>query len=250
MIRVVIADDNTVIRQGLVSLLELHDDIRVAAQASTGKEAVAAVREHRPDIVLLDVRMPVRDGVSAAEEISAGTPVLMLTYAEDPDTIAAALRAGAAGYLVHGRFTPDELHDAVCEVAAGGTVLSGPAAAVALDALRNGTRARRAATGRLGLTDRECELMALLAEGRSNQSIADELFITHKTVKNHLSRIYARLGVSNRVEAVAAWHAAETAEAAHGPAGLSDGLGPQTLSSGPGTGLGSQHGDPTTPRRR
>lgn len=208
MIRVVIADDNAVIRQGLVSLLEVDGDIRVVAEASTGKEAVAAVREHQPDVTLLDVRMPVRDGVSAAQEISAGTPVLMLTYAEDPDTITAALRAGASGYLVHGQFDPVELQAAVREIAEGGNVLGAPAAQVALDALRSEGGPTRRRGGRLGLSERECEIMELLALGQTNAEIGGELFITAKTVKNHLSRIYAHLGVRNRAEAMGAWLAA------------------------------------------
>jgi DNA-binding NarL/FixJ family response regulator len=217
MIRVAIADDNAVIREGLASVLESDPDIRVVAHASTGKEAVVVVRNHQPDVALLDVRMPVRDGLSAAEEIAAGTPVIMLTYAEDPDTIWAALRAGAAGYLVHGQFTPDELHHAVREVAAGRPVLTGPAATVALDAMRNHRAPSRAAPGRLGLTERESEIMDLLVQGLSNQAISEELYITHKTVKNHLSRIYARIGVTSRGEAVAAWNAAATEAAGRAP---------------------------------
>jgi DNA-binding NarL/FixJ family response regulator len=215
MIRAVIADDNAVIRQGLVSLLEVAGDIEVVAQASTGAEAVEAVARHEPDLVLLDVRMPVRDGVSAAGELSATTPVLMLTYADDAATITAALQAGARGYLVHGAFTPEELQATVREVAGGGSMLAGPAAQVALDALR-GVRPARRRAGRLGLSERECEIMELLAEGRTNQAIASELFITHKTVKNHLSRIYTRIGVANRGEAVAAWMAAAREEELHG----------------------------------
>jgi DNA-binding NarL/FixJ family response regulator len=211
VIRVVVADDNAVIRQGLVSLLEVGDAVTVVAEAANGEEAIAAVEAHRPDVVLLDVRMPKRDGIAAAEVLSDHVPVLMLTYAEDDATITAALRAGASGYLVHGRFGPDELVAAVAEVAGGGVVIAGPAARVAAAALRGG---RRRPGGRLGLSDREAELMALLALGRTNADLAAALCISEKTVKNHLTRIYTHLGVRNRGEAVARWLAADQ-EATH-----------------------------------
>jgi DNA-binding NarL/FixJ family response regulator len=204
VIRVLLADDNPVIRSGLVSLLETDDRLEVVGEAATGEEAVRLVREHDPDVVLLDVRMPVMDGVAAAGEISPGTPVLMLTYTEDADTVKRAIRAGASGYLVHGRFTAEELVSAVLAVAEGQGVLSPAVAPVLLQAVRT----EPVATDQTvldDLTTREREVMTLVAAGVSNADIARRLFLAEKTVKNHLNRIYAKLGVTNRSEAMARW---------------------------------------------
>lgn len=202
-IRVLIADDNAVIRQGLASLLEAADDVEVVAQAGDGRQAVAMARQARPDVVLLDVRMPATDGVTAAAAITPEAAVLMLTYAEEPDIVAGAIRAGAGGYLVHGRFSPDELAQAVRDVAAGESVLSPAVAGAVFAAVRSGEAAPDFEVH--ALTEQETEVMALLATGRSNRQIAAELFISEKTVKNHLSRAYAKLGVSSRAEAMAQW---------------------------------------------
>ena len=206
MIKVLVADDNAVIRSGLVSLLEGLGGARidVVAEASTGKEAVALARECRPDVVLLDVRMPVMDGIEAAESLTAFTKVLMLTYSEEPDTVTAAIKAGAYGYLVHGRFTPEELFQAVTDVAAGRNVLSPAVTPVVFDALRS-TPTLTGVVPPTGMTGREIEIMNLLAQGRSNTDIANALFISLKTVKNHINRIYAKLGACNRAEAIAIW---------------------------------------------
>ena len=204
MIRVVIADDNAVIRHGLASMLEAVGDITVVAQAANGKEAVAAVRKERPHVVLLDVRMPIMDGVEAAEQLRELTHVLMLTYSDDEWAISGAIRAGAAGYLVHGRFEPDELLQAIRDVAAGGSVLSPAVASTVFGMIREGVKAE-AGADRFALTEREFDVMRLVAQGRSNSEIAEDLFISQKTVKNHLNRIYAKMGVERRAEAIAQW---------------------------------------------
>lgn len=203
---VLIADDNPVIRQGLESLLESGGQVRVVGQASNGKEAIALARERRPDVVLLDVRMPITDGVSAAEVLSEFTDVLMLTYSEEPEVVTGAIRAGASGYLVHGRFTPAELEAAIIAVAAGETVLSPAIASIVFAALRESATASDVRSREPdALTEREHEIMGLVAKGLSNGAIASALFISEKTVKNHLNRAYAKLQVTTRSEAMATW---------------------------------------------
>lgn len=206
MIRVLVVDDNPVVRRGLDSLLETMDDIDVVGEAGTGQEAVERTTVLTPDVVLLDVQMPVMDGVAAAARISSEARVLMLTYAEDPDTITAAIRAGASGYLVHGRFEPDELAEAVRTVHDGGSVVSEAATPAVFAALRESPSDGPAEE--LDLTDREREIMELVVRGRSNREIADELVIAYKTVKNHLNRIYTKTDVDSRAEAIARWFGA------------------------------------------
>lgn len=205
MIRVLLVDDNAIVRRGVASLLEEEDDIEVVGEAGDGREALARAQELRPDIVCLDVRMPVMDGVEAAATLKDLARVLMLTYAEDEELVTGAIRAGASGYLVHGRFTADELAGRLREVAAGETVLSPAVTPIVFDALRRGADSAAAREDRDELTVREEEIMALLARGLSNAEIARELVVTHKTVKNHLAHVYAKLGVHSRGEAVARW---------------------------------------------
>jgi DNA-binding NarL/FixJ family response regulator len=206
MIRVLIADDNPVIRHGLSSLLGISGDIEVVGEASNGQRAIETAADLQPDVVLLDVRMPVTDGVTAAATLSRTVKVLMLTYADDEPTVTAAIRAGACGYLVHGRFDAQELEQAVRDVAAGKTVLSPAVAPVVFEALRHHpTVATTKEHDPLGLTEREGDVMNRLAQGSSNATIAAELFMSEKTVKNHINRIYAKLGVRTRAQAIALW---------------------------------------------
>lgn len=207
MIRVLIADDNSVIRHGVAALLEASaDDVQVVAEASTGKEAIELAGEHSPDVILLDIRMPVMDGVEAARRLSGEYKVMMLSYGREEEQVTGAIKAGARGYLVHGMFEPEELARAVREIAAGGTVVSPGVAPIVFGAVRHG--AAGGADGepdRFELTAREREVMAIVARGRSNREIADELFVSEKTVKNHLHSVYTKLGVERRSEAVAKW---------------------------------------------
>lgn len=205
-IRVLIADDNAIIRQGVRSLLEsTAPDIEVVAEAVTGREAINRARELRPTVALLDIRMPVLDGVAAAEVISGLARVLMLTYSDDEPMVVGAIRAGAAGYLVHGRFQAPELEAAIRAVAAGQTAISPAVAPVVLRALRHQATSAAASPSDGQLTEREHEVMALIARGHSNRSIAAELVISEKTVKNHIRHIYEKLGVASRTQAIAQW---------------------------------------------
>jgi DNA-binding NarL/FixJ family response regulator len=204
---VVIADDNPVVRMGLRSLLNVSHAVTVVGDAADGEEAVALVSELEPDVVLLDVRMPVLDGVGVAARIRGRTRILMLTYSDEPEVIRAAFANGAAGYLVHGSFGTEELVSAVVSTAGGASELAPQVAAVVLDP-GAAPVAQQPATGRdggAGLTVREREIMDLVAEGLTNGEIARHCFLSEKTVKNHLNRVFAKLGVRSRAEAVAIW---------------------------------------------
>lgn len=203
MIRVLVVDDNEVLRRGVVSLLELAEGIEVVGEAGNGKDAVALASDLDPDVVLLDVRMPIMDGIAASAALSKAAKVMMLTYAEDEERVAAAIKAGASGYLVHGRFTPDELERAVKDLHAGRNVLSPSVVSIVFDVVKD-SDATPTSNGPGALTEREAEIMNLLAQGLSNGVIATQLFISEKTVKNHINRIYAKLGVRSRAEAIAA----------------------------------------------
>jgi DNA-binding NarL/FixJ family response regulator len=205
VIRVLIADDNAVVRVGVASLLEASGEVEVVGQAANGQEAVALAERRRPDVVLLDVRMPLLDGVAAAALLARGAKVLMLTYAQDAGIVADALRAGATGYLVHGHFEPEDLLGAVRATYAGEATLSPPAASAAVAALRAGPRPTPPDHLAAGLSVREREVMELIARGLSNHDVAAELVLSDKTVKNHVNHIYAKLGVRTRAEAIAAW---------------------------------------------
>jgi len=206
VIRVLIADDNAVIRQGVSALLGASDSgIEVVGQAATGREAIEQAHRHHPDVVLLDIEMPIMDGVQAASELAGEHGVLMLTYSYDERRVSGAIRAGAVGYLVHGRFEPDELIRAVHEVAAGRPVLSPAVAPAVFEVLRRGPAREDEGDGRFALTEREREIMGHLVDGSSNREIGERLFLTEKTVKNHLHRIYMKLGVHRRSQAIARW---------------------------------------------
>ncbi len=205
MIRVVIADDNAIVRQGLVAVLTGADSqIEIVGQAGNGREAIAQAREHQPDVVLLDLQMPIMDGVEAAEHLSGEFRVVMLTYSDDEQRVTAAIRAGACGYLVHGRFEADELAEIVRRAAAGDTVLSPAIATTVFAALRRGPEADTQGDPH-ELTAREREVMTLVAEGLSNRDIAQRLVVTEKTVKNHVHNTYRKLGVTRRGQAIAHW---------------------------------------------
>lgn len=214
-IRVMVVDDNPVVRSGLISLLEASNVAEVVAEAGDGQQAATEAERTRPDLVLLDVRMPLVDGVEAAGLLSRRTRVLMLTYTDDPEVVRAAIRNGACGYLVHGTFSPDELGKAVQDAVAGSHPLSPSAAGAVFEAVRQGPAEVPDAPPdpgvvgvTMGLSAREVEVLQLISEGNSNGEIAQTLFLSEKTVKNHVNRVYAKLAVESRGAAIARWHAA------------------------------------------
>jgi DNA-binding NarL/FixJ family response regulator len=205
VIRVLIVDDNPVIRRGIAALLADAGDIVVAGEAGDGREAIRVASEARPNVVLLDVRMPVMDGVQAAGPLAGHARVMMLTYTDDEEQVVAAIRAGASGYLVHGQFDADELVARIRQLAAGETVLSPTVVATVFEALRRTPGSQDEASGPASLTGREREIMNLIAQGLRNGEIAEQFVLSEKTVKNHVNRIYAKLGATNRAQATALW---------------------------------------------
>lgn len=209
--RVIVADDNAVVRSGLVSLLQAGG-VEVLGEAADGQKAIALAERLNPDLVLLDVRMPLVDGVTAARELAKTTRVLMLTYTDTPEVIRTAIGNGAAGYLVHGTFTPEELLRAVRETVDGANPLSPAAVAVLVGAVQSHAKAPPESPGsRFGLSAREMEVMELVAQGYPNGAIAAKLFVADKTIKNHVNHIYAKLGVTTRAAAIALWLGSGTA---------------------------------------
>ncbi|MFF8936948.1 response regulator [Streptomyces paradoxus] len=276
-LRVVVADDNPVVRAGLTALLSGRPDIEVVAEAADGRQACEAAHQHRPDVVLLDVRMPGVDGISALPYLVQIAPVVMLTYSRESEIVQEALRRGAGGYLVHGEFTADQLVDAVRDIKEGRAHFTPTAAGALLAQLRQDrapapslpeglgrtssataygiptsaqsytqtqpaappahfspstaspaptspenlsqvqphvgqsssgwTSGRPAAPdrSRFQLSTREAEIMDLIASGMNNQQIAATCFISEKTVKNHINRIFAKLHSRSRSEAAAKW---------------------------------------------
>ncbi|MGY3680106.1 response regulator [Streptomyces sp. TE33382] len=270
-LRVVVADDNPVVRAGLGVLLSGRADIQVVAEAADGRQAYEMALRHRPDVVLLDVRMPGVDGISALPHLVRIAPVMMLTYSRESEIVHEALRLGAGGYLVHGEFTADQLVQAVRDTTQGRANFTATAANALLAHMRNGvgpgrgalpeglgtalttgvpypasgheeqpgftppppltmatrqvqeseglsqlqpvvgqssmTRGSGTAPNRQqhGLSSREVEVMELIASGMSNQQIAATCFISEKTVKNHINRIFTKLHSGSRSEAIARW---------------------------------------------
>jgi DNA-binding NarL/FixJ family response regulator len=197
-IKVLIADDDALVREGLRVIFEMDNRFEVAAVATNGMEAVDVCARKRVDVALLDVRMPVMDGITAAARIaSAGkTRVLILTTFDDDEMIANALTGGARGYLLKSS-PPERIKDSVRMVAEGGTVLQD----AAMDKLKERLAAPR--EGRLpeGLfTDRELEVIKTIAEGLSNKEIARRLFISEGTVKNHVTAILDKTGLDHRTQ--------------------------------------------------
>jgi DNA-binding NarL/FixJ family response regulator len=206
-IRVLIADDQRVVRDGLTMLVALIDGVEVAGSASDGEEAVRLAVAHRPDVILMDLRMPGVDGITATAQLRDRLPsarVLVLTTYADDDTILPALRAGARGYLTKDA-SAEQIEAAIRAVHAGQTHLDplvqerlvATVTAQPPEAPMPGTQPLPA-----GLTTREAEVLTLLAAGLSNTEIAQRLFVSNATVKTHINRIFAKTGARDRAQAV------------------------------------------------
>ncbi|MEV1082635.1 response regulator transcription factor [Streptomyces sp. NPDC050211] len=206
-IRVVVADDQELVRSGFTMILEAQPDIEVVAEAGDGAEAVAAVRQHTPDVLLLDIRMPGTDGLEAARQVCAQSSckVVMLTTFDLDEYVYEALYAGASGFLLKDVRRDDLVH--AVRVVAGGDSLLAPTVTRRLvaDIVR---RRREEATAEVTpdrleiLTAREVETLRMLARGLSNAEIATTLFVSEHTVKTHVSNVLSKLGLRDRVQAV------------------------------------------------
>ncbi len=206
MIRVLVVDDHPVYRDGVVMALDASEECVVVGQGQDGDQAVRLGHELQPDVVLLDLRMPGTDGLDAIRLLRIGTPsarIIVLTMFEDEASVRAALRAGACGYLVKGA-TREELVRSVVAVAGGQVVFAGSAATAVQRALSVPDNASSGRTLLPMLSEREIEVLDLVARGRANGEIARRLVISEKTVRNHVSHIFLKLGVSGRAQAVAA----------------------------------------------
>ena len=192
-IRILIADDHSVVREGLVSLIKRKADMTVVAEGSNGREAVDFWKEHRPDVTLLDLRMPVMEGVEVVRQLRSRDPnarVIVLTTYDTDDEISRALKAGAKAYVLKD-ISADDLMSCIRDVLAGKTYLAPAAAAKLAEGVT-----------RVQLTPREMATLKLLADGKANKEIATALDISERTVKTHLAHLFEKLGVTSRTEAI------------------------------------------------
>jgi DNA-binding NarL/FixJ family response regulator len=197
-IRVLLVDDHQVVRRGLRTFLEIQDDIEVVGEASDGEEGVARAEELRPDVVLMDIKMPGMDGIEALRklrELANPAKVLVVTSFTEQRTVVPALRAGASGY-VYKDVDPGALAGAIRSVHAGHVLLQPEVAGVLLSQEPGGGQGRGTT-----LTEREREVLALIADGRSNREIARALVLSEKTVKTHVSNILMKLDLADRTQA-------------------------------------------------
>lgn len=206
-IRVLIVDDHTLFREGVLAILNGAQDIEAVGEAATGQEAILQVDQLSPDVILMDIQMPDMNGIKATRQILDAHPqigIIMLTMLEDDDSLFAAMRAGARGYVLKGADKVEMLQS--IRAVAEGQAIFGP---VVADRLADFFREVRSSSSRgqqnrvfLDLTDREYEVLEHIAQGRSNKEIADQLHISVKTVGNHISNIFNKLQVADRAQAI------------------------------------------------
>lgn len=204
MIRILLVDDHPFFRDGVRLLLDATEDTTVVGEADSGEEAIALAATTAPDVILMDINMPGLNGIEATRRIIGASPqvgILMVTMYDDDDSVFAALRAGARGYVLKGA-NQVELLRAIRAVA-GGDAVFGPAVARRLMGFFSAPRPSVSWQPFPELTDREREVLALIAQGRSNAEIVDHLFLSAKTVRNYISTIFSKLQVTDRAEAIA-----------------------------------------------
>lgn len=201
-IRVVVADDHPAFRAGLRLMLDIAEDVDIVGEAEDGARVVDVVQELQPDVVVMDLRMPGLDGIEATRRLLAVQPdlgVVVLTMFEDDESVFAAMRAGARGYLLKGA-EQDEILRGIRAIAAGEAIFGPSIARRVVEHFASGSGSAKAAFP--ALTDREREVLDLIASGRGNAAIAHELCLTLKTVRNHVSNIFAKLQVPDRAAAI------------------------------------------------
>jgi two-component system nitrate/nitrite response regulator NarL len=200
-IHLVVIDDHALFRRGLISLLQEMQDFIVIGEASNGRDALQVIEETRPEVVLLDINMPIMNGIEALGEIHKSNPaqkVLMLTISQDDEDLIAAIMGGANGYILKNT-EPESLRSTILQVVSGNSVLSPEVTAKVLHAVRRSQSDRNRGL----LSDREVEVLGCLARGQTTAQIAETLFISENTVKTHIRHILEKMEVNNRAEAVA-----------------------------------------------
>lgn len=202
-IRVALVDDQQLVRSGFRMLLESQDDLEVVVEAGTGEEAIAALRSTPADVVLMDIRMPGMDGLTATAALASSTEarIIILTTFDLDEYVVSAIKAGASGFLLKDA-PPEELLNAIRRVHAGDAILAPSATRRLLDRLAVSLPEPTDGAGLEGLTDREREVLVLMARGLTNQEICSELVLAEPTVKSHVGHILAKLGARDRVQAV------------------------------------------------
>jgi DNA-binding NarL/FixJ family response regulator len=205
-IRILVVDDHRLFREGLIALVGAAPDTQVVGEAGTGEQALALLKELAADVVLMDIMMPDMNGIEATRRLRADHPqtqVVMLTMLEDDDSLFAAMCAGAHGYILKGADTADVLH--TVRAVAAGQALFGPAIARRLTAFFQHAQGKGLTVSPFpDLTDREREVLDLIAQGLDNRQIATRLYISGKTVSNHISNVFAKLHVTDRAQAIVA----------------------------------------------
>jgi DNA-binding NarL/FixJ family response regulator len=199
--RIFLLDDHEIVRRGLSELIEAEDDLTVVGEAGTAEEAIGRIGALRPDVAVLDVQLPDGDGIEVCRDVRAAHPevaCVMLTSFADDEAVYAAIMAGAAGYLLK-QIRGTDLVEGIRQVAAGGSLLDPAVTARVLERLRT----QGADDELAGLTEQERRILALIADGLTNRQIGEQLFLAEKTIKNYVSTLLAKLGMSRRTEAAA-----------------------------------------------